>query len=209
MKVIMAGATGFIGAALRRRLGAKSHTLVLLSRNPRRPQNGSKEEWVHWEPGTGGVWEHAVDGADGIINLAGEPIAAKRWTPVQKERIRSSRIDTTKSLVHAIGKAKVKPKFMISSSAVGYYGPRGDETLTEESPPGNDFLSRLCGEWEEEALKAEGTECEWHYSARESYWGRAKALWPKWYRRSKCFSAVDSVPASSGCPGSISTTKSV
>jgi uncharacterized protein len=155
MKVIITGATGFIGAALLQPLRVRSHSLVLLSRNPRRPQNGSKEEWLHWQPGTGGVWEQAVDGADGIINLAGEPIAAKRWTAVQKERIRSSRIDTTKSLVHAIGKAKVKPKFIISSSAVGYYGPRGDETLTEESPPGNDFLSRLCVEWEEEALKAE------------------------------------------------------
>jgi uncharacterized protein (TIGR01777 family) len=155
MKLVITGPTGFIGSALVERLRKQSHTLVLLSRPPLRQQNTSKEEWLAWEPGIGGAWEQAVDGADGIIHLAGEPIAAKRWTRARKERLRSSRIDTTRSLVHAMGKAKVKPNFLIGASAVGYYGPRGDETITEESAPGNDFLSRLCVEWEDEARKAE------------------------------------------------------
>jgi uncharacterized protein (TIGR01777 family) len=155
MRLVITGATGFIGSVLTQRLRLEPHSLVLLSRKPRRPQNSSKEQWLAWEPGVSGAWEQAIDGADGMINLAGEPIAAKRWTRVQKERLRGSRIDTTRSLVNAIARAKVKPKFMISASAVGYYGPRGDERVTEESPPGSDFLSRLCVEWEDEARKAE------------------------------------------------------
>ena len=96
-----------------------------------------------------------MDGADGVINLAGEPIAAKRWTERQKQKILTSRIETTNSLVEAIRKAKQKPGFLINASAVGYYGPRGDETVTEEAAAGNDFLSSVCREWEEEAKKAE------------------------------------------------------
>jgi uncharacterized protein (TIGR01777 family) len=100
-------------------------------------------------------WGTAVDGVDGVINLAGEPIAAKKWTHLQRHRIESSRVDGTNSLVQAIANAAVRPKFLISASAVGYYGPRGDETVTEETPPGNDFLSFVCRQWEEEAKKAE------------------------------------------------------
>ncbi|HEY7617244.1 MAG TPA: TIGR01777 family oxidoreductase [Terriglobales bacterium] len=155
MKLMITGATGFIGSALLQRLGLQPHTLTLLSRTPRRPRQTSREQWLVWQPGAPGAWEQAIDGADGIINLAGEPIAAKRWTESQKENLRSSRIETTRALVQALAKARVKPKFLISASAVGYYGPRGDETLTEESSPGSDFLSRLCVEWEEEARKAE------------------------------------------------------
>jgi uncharacterized protein (TIGR01777 family) len=110
---------------------------------------------VAWAPGYPGEWETFVDGADGIINLAGEPIASKRWTAAQKERIASSRIDTTRALVGAVAKAKDKPKFIINASAVGYYGPRGDEILTEESAAGKDFLAQVCTSWEEQASKAE------------------------------------------------------
>jgi uncharacterized protein (TIGR01777 family) len=155
MKLIISGATGFIGSVLVERL-RKSHSLVLLSRRPRRQHSTANQQWLTWEPGLRGEWEQAIDGADGIINLAGEPIAAKRWTKVQKERLRNSRIDTTRALVNSIARAQVKPKFLINASAVGYYGPRGDEVVTEDSTPGNDFLSRLCVEWENEARNAEG-----------------------------------------------------
>ena len=111
--------------------------------------------FIPWQPGVGGEWEKAIDGADGIINLAGEPIAAKRWSVAQKAKLRSSRIVATRSLVDAISKANVKPKFLINASAVGYYGPQGDETVTEKTGSGSDFLSRLCVEWEDEARKAE------------------------------------------------------
>ncbi len=156
MKLILSGATGFIGSLLIERLRKQSHSLVLLSRQPRRQHSTANQQWLTWEPGLRGEWEQAVDGADGIINLAGEPIAAKRWTAAQKERLSRSRIDTTRALVNAIARATLKPKFLVSASAVGYYGPRGDETLTEGSAPGSDFLSRLCFEWENEARKAEG-----------------------------------------------------
>ncbi|MGH7771156.1 MAG: TIGR01777 family oxidoreductase, partial [Candidatus Binatia bacterium] len=78
-----------------------------------------------------------------------------RWTETQKEQLRYSRVDTTRALVSALGKAKQKPKFLLNASAIGYYGPHGDETLTEDAKPGNDFLSRVCIAWEEEARKAE------------------------------------------------------
>jgi hypothetical protein len=96
-----------------------------------------------------------LDGADGVINLAGEPIAQKKWTYTQRRRIERSRIDATHSLVQACAKAKPRPKFLINASAVGYYGARGDEIITEEAPPGDDFLSVLCQNWEAEAKKAE------------------------------------------------------
>jgi uncharacterized protein (TIGR01777 family) len=154
MKLIITGATGLIGSVLVEKLWNESHSLVLLSRRPPAENCVVKKEWFTWQPGHSGEWERAVDGADGIINLAGEPIAAKRWSKTQKERLRNSRTNGTRSLVNAIAKATVKPKFLINSSAVGYYGPHGDEKLNEESKPGEDFLSRLCVEWETEAQNA-------------------------------------------------------
>jgi uncharacterized protein (TIGR01777 family) len=103
----------------------------------------------------GGEWQNAVNGADGIVNLAGEPIAAKRWNEAQKKRLRSSRLAATASLVAAIAKADGKPRFLINASAVGYYGARGDEFITENTGPGQDFLARLCVDWENEAKRAE------------------------------------------------------
>lgn len=156
MKLVICGGTGFIGSALCRRLLERGHSLTLLTRSASLGSITANKKWITWQPGSPGAWEEVIDGADGAINLAGEPIAAKRWTETQKERIRSSRIITTRALVTAISKAKEKPKFLLNASAVGYYGPRGDETITEETAPGSDFLSRVCIEWEEEAKKAEG-----------------------------------------------------
>lgn len=153
MKLVISGASGFIGSTLVERLANKNHTLILLSRS-RRDGGRSNIQWTAWEPGQAGTWQEAMDGADGVIHLAGEPIAGKRWSEAQKQRLRESRIDTTRMIVAGIAKAKQKPKFLINSSAVGYYGPHGDETLTEESPPGSDFLGQLCAAWEAEASKA-------------------------------------------------------
>ena len=155
MKLAIAGATGFIGSFLADRLRNQGHQLLLLSRNPPRENNVLRREWVAWNPGSAGAWEQSFDGIDGIFNLAGEPIAAKRWTDTQKETIRSSRVESTKALINAIAKAKDKPKILINASAVGYYGPRGDETVTEATGPGTDYLSRVCIAWEEEANRAE------------------------------------------------------
>ena len=155
MKLVVAGATGFIGSALCSRLLERGHTLTLLTRHA--PPNGGApgKTWRHWTPDAVGSWEALLDGADGVINLAGEPIAAKRWTESQKHRIYLSRIDATRSIVEAVAKANRKPAFLLNGSAVGYYGPHGDEIVTEETPAGSDFLSSVCRAWEEEARKAE------------------------------------------------------
>ncbi len=155
MKLVVAGASGFIGSVLCARLLGTGHTLTLLTRSAPRDTSTGTKRWLHWTPGMMGEWESAVDGADGVINLAGEPIAAKRWTHNQKRRLRLSRIDTTNSLVRAIIRTKQKPKFLLNASAVGYYGPRGDESISEEAEAGNDFLATVCREWEDEAKKAE------------------------------------------------------
>jgi len=155
MKFVIAGGTGLIGSALCSALLEKGHSLTVLTRSPVTSMPASNKKWRTWNPPSPGPWEEAVDGADAVVNLAGEPIAAKRWSETQKKKIRSSRIDTTRALVAAIAKASKKPGLLLNASATGYYGPRGDEVLTEESPPGNDFLARVCVEWEGEAKKAE------------------------------------------------------
>ncbi|HEX9664141.1 MAG TPA: TIGR01777 family oxidoreductase [Candidatus Binatia bacterium] len=154
MKLVISGATGFIGSEVVSQLARQNHTLMLLSRKPRAQPRSANNQWMVWDGGLPGSWQTALDGADGVINLAGEPIAAKRWSAARKQALRLSRIDATRALVSAIAKANQKPKFLINASAVGFYGPHGDETLTEESPPGNDFLAQLCAAWEAEANKA-------------------------------------------------------
>jgi uncharacterized protein len=159
MKLVVAGGTGFIGSALCRTLAGQGHSLVLLTRSPAPAEILAGSTAILWRPGSSGSWEHALEGAlsgaDGVINLAGEPIAGKRWTGEQKKRLRSSRVDTTRALVAAIGKLASKPKFLLNASAVGYYGPRGDEIITEKSAAGDDFLARVCEDWETEAKRAE------------------------------------------------------
>ena len=155
MRLVVAGASGFIGSALCSRLLEKGHSLTLLNRSAPSDAGTPTKRWLRWTPGAPGDWETVVDGAEGVINLAGEPIAAKRWTEDQKQKIRASRIETTNSLVGAIAKAKQKPAILINASATGYYGPRGDETINEEARPGTDFLGQICRDWEEEAKKAE------------------------------------------------------
>jgi len=159
MNLVIAGGTGFIGSALCARLTEQGHSLILLIRSISAAADSPNTTTIPWQPELSGAWEHileeAMASADGVINLAGEPIAAKRWTEAQKRKLRSSRIDTTRALATAIGKAKKKPDFLLNASAVGYYGPRGDEVITEESGHGGDFLAQVCAAWEEEAKKAE------------------------------------------------------
>jgi uncharacterized protein (TIGR01777 family) len=154
MKLVITGASGFIGSELVRRLES-THDLRLLTRRRPKQVNPPGTKWILWEAARPGEWEKCLEDADGIVNLAGEPIATKRWSLVQKEKIRFSRVNTTRALVRALAKAKDKPKFLINGSAVGYYGPRGDELLTENSPPGAGFLAEVCREWEDEAKLAQ------------------------------------------------------
>lgn len=152
MKIVIAGGTGFLGRPLSERLAADGHEIVILTRGTVRSNAAGRR--VSWSPdGTIGAWAAEVDGAAVVINLAGESIAGARWSPAQKQRIHDSRIRATRSLVSAIAEAKRPPAVFASGSGVGYYGPRGDEVVTEATPAGSDFLARVCVEWEAEASR--------------------------------------------------------
>jgi len=150
MRIVIAGGTGFLGRPLAAALQSDVHEVVLLSRS------GGAPGTVVWNPdGTAGPWASIVDGAGAVINLAGESIAGRRWSAAHKRRILDSRVDATRSLAAAIGKAAAPPPIFVSGSAVGYYGPRGEDALTEEAKPGDDFLARVCVAWETEARRAQ------------------------------------------------------
>lgn len=155
MRLVLTGASGFIGSALSARLLQAGHSLVLLTHGS--PPNASApgRRWIHWTPGSIGEWAKYLDGADGIVNLAGTSFAGRKWSYNQQRRLQQSRFDSTRSLVLACSRAKQRPKFLINASAVGYYGPRQDELLSEDAPAGNDFLANLCLGWEAEAIGAE------------------------------------------------------
>jgi uncharacterized protein (TIGR01777 family) len=152
MRIVIAGGSGFLGLPLARALEQDGHDIVILSRSAAAKSAGSQ---VMWTPdGAAGPWASAVAGAGAVVNLAGEPIAAKRWTSAQKQRILESRRLATRSLVQAVQNASQPPAVFVSGSAVGYYGPSDDTILTEDAAAGNDFLAQVCVEWEAEAMRA-------------------------------------------------------
>ena len=160
MKILVTGSTGLVGTALAPILAREGYTVCRLLRPQsavkNRPavvnsQNGFD---VQWNPATGQLGGAAV-GADAVVNLAGASIAGGRWTAERKKLLRTSRIDTTRALVGALAKMNARPSVLISASAIGIYGNRADEVLTEDSRPGTDFLAELAHEWEAEAWKAE------------------------------------------------------
>jgi uncharacterized protein (TIGR01777 family) len=149
MRVIITGGTGLIGRALAADLAAGGHEVILLSRAPGRVTGlpaGVRAEG--WDGRTATGWGPLADGADAIVNLAGENLGAGRWTAERKRRIRDSRLNAGRAVVEAVQAVSRAPRVVVQSSAVGYYGPQGDQELAEEAPPGNDFLARLCVEWE-------------------------------------------------------------
>jgi uncharacterized protein (TIGR01777 family) len=155
MKILVAGSSGLVGTALGSALARGGHTVCRLVRPQSAAGEGANEGFaVAWNPATGELGGAGV-GADAVVNLAGASIADGRWSTQRKETLRASRIDTTRALVNALAKMNARPSVLVSASAIGIYGNRGDETLTEESKPGTDFLASLAQEWEAEALKAE------------------------------------------------------
>lgn len=162
MRIVIAGGSGFLGSPLAEMYAEEGHDVRILSRS-------LKPGDTQHDPGTGvpgitrvgwnadgqsGPWASALEGSDALINLAGESIAGKRWTSQRKAVLRDSRVLPTRSLAAALKNAAEPPPVFVSGSAVGYYGPGGDEPKTEESPAGNDFLARVCLEWEREAKTA-------------------------------------------------------
>jgi hypothetical protein len=152
MRVLITGGTGFIGGAVVRSLSGLGHSVTVLSR-----RDGPSSGWgenirlVHWKGPEADIPEEASGRIDAVVNLAGESIGTKRWTNARKDQIFDSRIQTTRRLAARIAAMPVKPKVLISGSAIGYYGPHGNEELSEASPPGSDFLAVACSHWEEEA----------------------------------------------------------
>lgn len=156
MRVVITGGTGLIGRALTKSLSADGHEVMVLTRNPQaNSQPQPNVQLVKWDAVTSKGWGQFADGAGAIVNLAGEGIADGRWSEERKKSIYLSRVNAGKAVMDAITSASVKPKVLIQSSAVGYYGPHGDEILTENSPPGSDFLAQVCFDWEASTEAAE------------------------------------------------------
>ena len=164
MNILMTGATGLVGTALVKEITAEGHTVYRLTR-AESSKSGAEELGVFdlpWNPMSGGIGGSGGSSSlqvpasvDAVINLAGAPIVGGRWTKERKALLRSSRVDTTRGLVSAIAKMEKQPRVLISASAIGYYGNRGEELVAENSAPGTDFLAELAKEWENEAVKAE------------------------------------------------------
>jgi uncharacterized protein (TIGR01777 family) len=148
--VIISGATGFIGKVLVKKLVARNYHVVVLSRNPGKAAafNSSQVKVVAWDGRSANGWGHYVDGAYGIINLAGENIAAGRWTPARKTAILQSRLAAGRAIVEAVTLSARKPRVVIQASGIGYYGNRGDTVLDETSSSGTGFLADVAIQWE-------------------------------------------------------------
>ena len=151
MKILVSGSTGLVGTALVPLLMTAGHEVVRLVRS--KAASPSKE-MVHWDPSHGSIDTAGLEGLDAVVHLAGEPIAKGRWNAEKKRRIHESRGPATKLLCEALAKLKSPPKTLVSASAIGYFGNRGDEILTEQSPPGSGFLVDVCRDWEEATAPA-------------------------------------------------------
>ena len=150
MKILISGSHGLVGSALTRSLAADRHEVSPLVRHA--TEYGAKE--VEWSPERYSIALARIEGFDGVVHLAGESIAEGRWTEEKKKRIRESRVKGTQLLSESLAGLKNPPRSFLCASAIGYYGNRGDEILTESSLPGNDFLADVCVEWEKATERA-------------------------------------------------------
>ncbi|HEX7402314.1 MAG TPA: TIGR01777 family oxidoreductase [candidate division Zixibacteria bacterium] len=148
MRVIITGATGFIGRALAEELAQSDYEIVALSRNPQIKSELNKISYIEWDAKNPNGWTDYVDGAYAVVNLTGENISAGRWTRKRKEDILHSRLNAGKAIIQAVKQVNRKPKVIVQASAIGYYGSRGDEALDESSSPGTGYLPEVAQKWE-------------------------------------------------------------
>jgi len=153
MKILVTGGTGFVGRPLVRKLVENNHEVVLLSRNPEAAKSALALPLTvfKWDPEASTPPKEAYQGIEGIVHLAGESIAAGRWTEKQKKKILDSRTLSTRNLLKGAVEAGVKPKVLVMASAIGIYGDRGNDSLSESSPQGIGFLADVCRAWEKES----------------------------------------------------------
>lgn len=160
MKLLITGATGFIGRALVAEAKRRGHAVAILTRDPARVKGAPGDVPAHgWDPMSGPPPAVALDGVNTVIHLAGENVGAGRWTKKRMAAIRDSRVVGTHNLVAAFSAGR--PRALVCGSAIGYYGDRGDEILTEDAPPGDDFLAQVCREWEAVAARARERGVRW------------------------------------------------
>jgi uncharacterized protein len=160
MKIAIVGATGFVGSRLVEQLQTQGHQITILTRSPQQAQNRFPQaEVVGYTPLQSGEWQKSISGCDAVVNLAGEPIAEKRWTVEQKKSILESRQIGTAKIVEAISQAEAKPQVLVNASAIGYYGTSETAKFDETSQAGGDFLAQVCTDWETaaQAVTACGT----------------------------------------------------
>ncbi|HJN36927.1 MAG: TIGR01777 family oxidoreductase [Prochlorococcus sp.] len=157
MRLLLLGCTGFVGRELVPRLLAAGHQLTLVSRRPASgkglPAWTPQVDWLQLDPSDSASWQtdslvKAVQAAEGVVNLAGEPIAEERWTAQHLQTIESSRLRTTSMLVEAMARMEAPPQVLVNASAVGFYGTSSELEFNESSPSGDDFLAGLCSAWE-------------------------------------------------------------
>ncbi|MGI8922227.1 MAG: TIGR01777 family oxidoreductase [Solirubrobacteraceae bacterium] len=153
MRVVVSGATGLIGAGLIQRLRSRGDEVLVLSRDPERAQSVLDIDAAAWNPLAGPAPAHALSGADAVVHLAGANVA-QRWSAAVKRAIRESRERGTANLVAGLAAADPRPRVLASASAIGYYGPHGEEPIDESATAGEDFLAQVCVAWEREALAA-------------------------------------------------------
>lgn len=164
MKVAITGATGFVGSRLVERLHAEQQEIIAWVRQPDRARQQfpaaqfPQVTIVPYTPLEKGPWQESIEGCDAVINLAGEPIA-DRWTPQKQQAILDSRALGTQRIVEAINQAANPPQVLVNASAVGYYGASETATFVEDNPPGNDFLSKVCQDWEAAAQRITAPNC--------------------------------------------------
>lgn len=154
MKVIVTGSGGLVGRALIRSLLADGHSVTRLVRGGAQQFRAPGSAAVEWNPDKGTIDAGALEGHDAAVHLAGEPIAEGRWDDAKKRRIMESRTKGTRLFAETLAGLREKPRVLVSASAIGFYGDRGDEVLREESASGSDFVSEVCREWEKATLAA-------------------------------------------------------